>query len=350
MDVLRHVKARLPDYQPGDDAEPLSGGYLNCVWRVRGRPHPVIVKVAPPAIAAMPDVPLDPGRIVIEARSLRELAPGGRLATIASAAVRPPRLLDFDAQRHVLIMEDVGDYPDLGRWLQHEAQGEAAAGQVGRLVGQFIGTLHRCSYRDAHLAELFDNSPIQYTRLEVQYRAIRGLCERAGLADAEHLGETAVALGELLQKPGLCVIMGDLWPRSILVTPEGIRIIDWELAHFGRPCQDVGHLVAHLWMHRQRAATSEAAARVQAGLEAFLAAYRAALGTRFDAVFGEAGIRESAVHWGAEVLVRTAGAFKDGYLYEGLSLDTPEVRDAIALAAEHIRSPMAVATFAPHRD
>jgi 5-methylthioribose kinase len=217
---------------------------------------------------------------------------------------------------------------------------------VGQLLGQFIGALHLRSYRDGRLAEVFDNRTIQRTRLEVQYRAIKDLCERAGLPDADEIGRQAVALGELLLQPGLCVIMGDLWPPSILVTADGLRMIDWELAHFGRPCQDVGHLAAHLWMYIHSVPTEGAAAQARATLQGFLSAYRSALGHKFDELFGSEGIRESALHLGAEVLVRAVGAFQDGYLYDGLGLDDPQVREAVKVAAKHIRSPESMDTFA----
>lgn len=344
--VVEHLELRLPQFRITGDPEPLSGGYLNYVWRIKGDPEPVIVKFAPPHIASIPEIPLNPRRIVIEARCLHAFGPQGALAEAANDTVRPPRLLDFDECNHVLVMEDIGEPPGLGTWLQQEAHREHSAAEIGRHLGQFIGALHARSYKNQSLAKLFDNSAMQRTRLEVQYRAIRDLCIRAGLSDADALGTTAVALGELLQKPGLCVIMGDLWPPSILVAPGGLRIIDWELAHFGRPSQDVGHLVAHLWMQLHRASTESAAARIQATLRGFLASYRSTLGRRFDEVFGPEGIRESAIHLGAEILVRAVGAFQDGYLYEGLAPNDASVQEAAGIAAQHIRSPASVDTFA----
>ena len=344
--VLGHLGLRMPQFKIAGDPEPLSGGYLNFVWRVNGDPEPVVVKFAPPYIASIPEIQLDPRRIVIEARCLEAFGAHGALSAAGNDAVRPPRLLDFDERSHILVMEDIGEPPGFGTWLQQKAHREHSAAQIGHDLGQFIGALHAGSYNNQSLAERFDNTAIQRTRLEVQYRAIRDLCVRAGLSDAEALGRTAAVLGELLQKPGLYVIMGDLWPPSILVAPGGLRIIDWELAHFGRPSQDVGHLVAHLWMHIHRAPTKSAAARAQATLHGFLVSYRWTLGRRFDEVFGAAGIRESAIHLGAEILVRAVGAFQNGYLYQGLSPNDPSVQEAAGIAAQHIRAPASVDTFA----
>ena len=56
QEVLDHLRRRVPRFEPTAEPELLGGGYLNYVWRVRGHPEPVIVKHAPPYIAAKPDV------------------------------------------------------------------------------------------------------------------------------------------------------------------------------------------------------------------------------------------------------------------------------------------------------
>jgi tRNA A-37 threonylcarbamoyl transferase component Bud32 len=347
VDVLRHLERRLPRFEPTRDPEPLAGGYLNLVWRVPGRRRSVIVKHAPPYIVAHPEVPLDTHRMDIEARILRALAPGGTLAGVASPGVRPPHLLDYDEQDHVMVMEDVGECPDLGTWLHQWPRPECSQRDVGRLLGQFIGLLHVQSANDPRLAEAFDNASIQRTRLEVQYRAIGQLCHKAGLPDAVELGERAAAFGERLQGPGICVIMGDLWPPSVRVTGAGLRLIDWELAHFGRPSQDVGHLAAHLWMYAHRAPTEQAAAKAHAVFQQFLHAYRTALGERLERILSVGMVYECAIHMGSEILVRAVGSFQEGYLYEGLELNDRPIQEAIAVAAEHLRMPDDVNTFHP---
>jgi hypothetical protein len=44
--------------------------------------------------------------------------------------------------------------------------------------------------------------------------------------------------------------------------------------------------------------------------------------------------------------MRTTGAFQEGYLYEGLAVDAPVLQEAVHVAAQHIRSPERVDTFA----
>ena len=345
-DILQHLNCVLPDFEPRRMPELLTGGLVNYVWRVDGYPKSVVVKAAPPYVATVPDIRLDPWRIIIEGRMMAAFEPGGLLAGIGSAIIRPPRLIDLDEEQGILVMEYLDDNPDFGAWLFQNQYQEASGGDIGRIVGEFIGALHARSYNNQKMAQAFDNTPIQHVRLDSQYRGIKELCLRAGLPDADALGKEAVAFGKLLQQPGLCVIMGDLWPRSLLITAGGVRIIDWEFAHFGRPAQDVGHLAAHLWMHIHCAPNDDAAAQAQTALQGFLEDYRLALGPTFEALFGATGERESAIHFGAEVLVRALGAFQNGYLYDGLSLDDPKVKEAVGMAAAHLRASGNRDTFA----
>jgi 5-methylthioribose kinase len=341
--LLEHLRRRLPEFTATAAPERIRVGYLNYVYRVRGEPQPLIVKVTLPHIAAMPQVPLDQHRLDIEAFSLAAFELGGALEGVGRGAVRPPRPLDFDEHRHILVMEDVGEAPHLGTWL---VEGGVQR-KMGQLLGHFIAALHWESFADPQLAVDFDNSAIQCSRLKLHYGAVGEMCRKAGLPDADALGRKAVALGEELQGPGVCVIQGDLWPPSILITGDGLRIIDWELTHFGHPAQDVGHLSSHLWMHAQRAPTPQAAARAHATLRDFLSTYRLGLGSAFHEVFGAQGVRQSTVHFGAEILMRTTGAFQEGYLYEGLALEAPALQEAVQVAARHIRSPERMDTFEP---
>lgn len=343
-DVLQHLQKWCPAFEPTGAPVHLPEGNLNEVWRVRGRPASLIVKHAPPYVAAHPDIPLDPSRLLFEARALDTLSLEGRGARISTPVVRPPCLLDVRTDPHVLVMEDVGAHSTLGRWLQADGQRESAA-QVGKQLGRFIGRLHARTYWDEKMAERFDNRSMQTTRRAVQYEGVAEMARRAGLADANALGARAEDLGQRLLEPGVCLTMGDLWPPSVLVVESGLRIIDWELAHFGRPMQDVAHFAAHGWMQAHRAPNERTARAVRALMASFWAAYRKGLGATAEDLLTDRERIDSAVHVGAEILVRTVGPFQEGYLYEGFPPDAPVVREAVEVAASHLRSPEHVDTL-----
>lgn len=346
--ALAAIQEKFTDFVVAGEPEPLSGGLLNYVWRVKGRlpsnPESVIIKWAPAYIASSPEVWLDPARLIIEARAMSTLGPGGLLESTLPADMRLPRLYQLIESHNLILMEDLGHWPDLGRWLG-ESHPQVEAEAIGLSIGNFIGTLHKVTAHRPELAQSFDNKNIQRTRLEFQYENIQAYAQRAGLPDAADLGKRAVQFGQHLQQPGLCLIMGDLWPASVTVTAAGLRVIDWELAHYGRPAQDVGHLTAHLWMYVQRSPNPQIAANSRIMLQSFLSAYRGALGAEFVGIFGLDGVSESAIHFGSEILTRTVGAFQDGYLYGGLAHDHPAIREAVQTAAAHIRSPLENNTF-----
>jgi len=344
--ILEHIQQRIPDFTATAGPEPLSGGQMNYVWRVPGRGRSIVVKYAPPHIATLPDVPLNPERVMFEARCLALFRPGHPLAELARSGVRPPALLDIDAARHILIQEDVGPAPDLGRWLRAETSTAGQGAAFGAAIGQFIGDLHRRTFGDETLRQNFNNITIQESRLTGQYSRVGEYLRRGGISDATALGLRALELGQEFLQPGRCLIMGDLWPPSVLVAADGLRVIDWEFTHFGRPAQDVSHLAAHLWMHSHRAPSAQGAAASRAALDSFLHSYRQVLGNRLAKIVGAEGIRQCGIHFGAEILARTVGTYQPRYLYHGLSPQDAPMQEAVLVAAAHIRAPENAATFA----
>lgn len=334
-DIAAHLFRRLPELGPAGPPEPLAGGLLNHLWRVPLRSGTVVVKYAPPYLASAPEVPLDPGRITFEARALAALSPGGRLAELAGGRVRPPRLLDFDPEAAVAVMEDLGPLPHLGEALLAARRLE----QEMRALGRFIGCLHAATLGDAVAAAAFDSRAVQHARHQVQYRAVGEMLCEARVADASDLGARAADLGERLQRPGRCLLMGDLWPPSVLVSNAGLRVIDWEFAHFGQPAQDLGHLAAHLWMLAHRAPDLAAASAARDGWRSFAAGYSDGAGDRSDALLDAATRRDLGLHMAAEILVRVVGPFRAGFLYDRLAPADAPVTEAVAAAAALLRAP-----------
>lgn len=258
--------------RPMTGAVRLTGGLLNHVFRVSGADgRSVVLKHAPPHVAAAPQIALDPRRAAVEA--------------LALAAVGPPvapRLLAHEGA--TLVLEDLGPLPHLGDWL-------AGGGDPAVLdgLGRWLRRLHESP------VPAIDNRVVQQTRLAVQYEAVEGWLAAAGVPEAAVLGGRAVALGRRWLERGPAFVMGDLWPPSVLVAaPSRVHLIDWELAVAGWPAQDLGHLVAHL-------ALGAACDGLDPGLgERFLAAYGPLWERSGDELW---------VHAGAELLARSLGPF-----------------------------------------
>jgi len=327
--LLDYVAQALPRFRPQGQPRPLSGGNLNHVWRLEGQPKPLVIKQAPPYVAKQPDISLDPSRLLIEAAALQALAQGGPLAPVASDRARPPHPQHLDPQAHILIMEDLGELPDLALALR---RAQSQPKQLGQDLGQFIGQLHSQSLNDPHLARRFDNRAMQEGRDQVQYQQLGSLCRAAGLSGANTMGLRALSLGQSFLGPGQCLTQGDLWPASILVDDGRLRLIDWELCHFGQAAQDLGHFGAHCWMQAHRASDPEQAQRWRQVWEAFVTTYRAETTLGGESLLSEDNRCQSQWHAGAEIIMRCLGPFQAGYLYEELNHQQTHVQEALAQA------------------
>lgn len=339
QNLLDFVQKQLPWFEACSEPQRLAGGILNYVWRIEGKPRSLVVKYFAPHIASAPEIPLDRNRMLLEARCLQAFNNGGELETIATPQIRPPHLYYADETHHIVIMEEVkalyrNDLSAGGWGFQH-----ISGQQAGENIGGFIGRLHAQSCNQADFAQYFNNFAIQKTRWEVQYCAIGDLLAKANIPDARTLGQKAEALGEKYLTPGKTLVMGDLWPPSVMPTAPGLRIIDWEFAHYGYPTQDIAHFAAHLWMLAHRAKTAEIAQQANHLLNAFLRSYTEALGETRQQLLDSEEWQDCAVHFAAEILVRTVGRFQSGYLYDGLSLEAPEIQEAVEMAASHLRFP-----------
>ena len=352
--VTSHLAAALPDLGPYGTPEALLGGLLNFAWRVPAEGADggsVVLKVAPPHVADHPEIALDPQRIRFDAAALEALAPGGRLEEVASEHARAPRSLSFDADAHALVMEDLGARKDLAVWADDADKTNAT--QLGTELGAFLGRLHAQTLGATDLAKSFDNRAAQNTRQTVQYDAVEQILTELDTPDAAVLGAQAKALGEKLLEPGRCLIMGDLWHASVLVADREpgphAGIIDWELAHFGNPAQDLGHFGAHMWMltqHAERAAQRQTLAII---LTAFYEGYAEAAGDKLPELLAGNVLTDAATHAGCEILVRAAGAFTEGSPYEGMTRDDDPVREAVLHALALLRRPERAAFVTPLR-
>lgn len=335
--LIAYIKDSLPHFGSFGSPESLSGGLLNYVWRVPAQPHSLIAKYTPPYIASAPEIYMDAARSSFEAEALTWWSQHQS----TDDSIRPPHLLHASGERSVILMEDVGPAPDLAEALKHMSFQEANL--IGEQIGAFLGKLHFSTFQDESLAKRFQNEGVQNVRVAVQYNQLESL-ENARIPAAKEIANKIVSLGQKISKPGVCLIMGDLWPPSILLTQEGIRIIDWEFAHFGWPVQDVAHLVAHLWMQAHMANTHDSILAAQNCLFSFLKTYSAAFGEKF-------GLLESKefyfVHIGAEILARTIGNFQTGYLFDGLSMADVRMQTAVEFATQCILHPTADSFFGP---
>lgn len=332
--VLEIISKKLPSFTAVGEPLPVAGGNLNYIWRLQGKDRSIIIKHAPPFIASNPDVPLDAERIAFETKALQLFKNNELLSDLQTPEIRPPQLIAYESDNHVLIMEDLKTDHDISGLPADSLSPKKA----GELIGNLIGSIHLQTYQSDRLRDTFNNKNIQQVRSKIQYGRAGEYAQKGGIVDYKPLQNITTSLGRRMTEPGKCLIMGDLWPSSVLIKNDALRIIDWEFVHFGRPLQDVGHFSAHCWMQAHTADNLTSAKTFELLWHSFWKSYKQAAGDKLDKLFDQREYRDAATHTGAEILIRATGVFKGSYVYGSFPNDSKTIQEAVQKAAELIKA------------
>ncbi|KAG6004396.1 hypothetical protein E4U21_001116 [Claviceps maximensis] len=268
---------------------PLSGGTANFIYRAELETRlangaaEVLVKHGEGYVAQNPEFALTRLRCEIEVESLRLLSCSFPNVSWQAYDVGTPRVFFFDAQTSTQIQEYLPNAINLKAYaIRHyhsstRRDAKPQCVQLGQALGRWLRAFHgggggrdgqdaqKTQERKTMRELLGRNSEmralkktINYDRLLLQMDAFPGLvgsCERSVVQDI-----TDMAAAEMRDESRLDVVHGDFWTGNILLpdtaiqtdapapTATPIRIIDWELAHLGIQPQDVGQLIAELWL------------------------------------------------------------------------------------------------------
>ena len=333
--ISEYAQTQIPGFHFSGSIESVDGGLLNHVFRLSGEPNSVIAKYAPPYVASNHEMPLDPERLDFEARALGLFGKNNLLFSLSTNYLRVPQLIAHNAERHILFMEDAGRKTAS---LDQLPQAESDDIKTGTVLGHFIAGLHAKTSGVDRFARTMSNASIQKTRYMIQYQPSARYFLKTGIPDYESLGRTLELLGREFMKPGICLTMGDLWPRSLLWNGESWYLIDWEFSHFGSPAQDTGHLLAHLWMLEHQSTNPERATRFSEIRNAFIKAYQERIESLNPSLFSSEFKKQALLHAAAEILARTTGAFQHGYVYAGLEPNNSIIQEAVQKAANWVRN------------
>jgi 5-methylthioribose kinase len=115
----------------------------------------------------------------------------------------------------------------------------AAARQIAAAAGELLGRLHSGSWRQSAFAlALADRSYFEALRIDPYYRHL--VRNRSELA--QYLEPLIDSLAEHRQS----LVHGDFSPKNLLIWPEHLLLIDFEVGHFGDPAFDLGFFLTHL--------------------------------------------------------------------------------------------------------
>lgn len=334
-EIQKFIKVTVPEFEGSGTPVELSGGNLNYVWRIPGRSYNIIAKHAPPFIASNPEEMLNQDRLRFEAGALRLFDENGRLSFIPSKDISVPKFYGFDSKKNLLLMEDIGSESILFSEPMFRDHNDS----MPTILGNFIASLHRETAGDLFFKRSFQNLNIQKTRRQVQYKGVGQFLKNAGITPSSDAINNAERLGEELLMPGKCLVMGDLWPSSILIDGQKMRLIDWEFCHYGRPLQDVAHFIAHCRLHQEASDDLRRREELQKFCDHFLKSYRLSLGNDFSNLFDEKELRGFAIHYAMEILIRISGPFNPGYLFDSYPANHPKIQALAHEAYRYLENP-----------
>jgi 5-methylthioribose kinase len=266
----------------------VTAGNMNRVFIARGPLGSLAVKQAPPWVQVVgPEWPVDPGRIASEARTY------DRLAQRVPDSI--PEIVAFDAERYVLVMEDLSDLDVLRDALVRQVVSGRASVDIdyaglGRVVGRFVAELATSTSRpvlgDQAHAQLVDtaaNPELCRMTLDVvldePYREHDhnhwhpALDERVrALYGDERMHEAVAGIRHDFQTRHEALIHGDLHTGSVMIGwrdgAQRVVVFDPEFSFVGPIGMDLGLFWANLELAAIAAAAVGESALADARLEA----------------------------------------------------------------------------------
>jgi 5-methylthioribose kinase len=222
-------------------------GNMNLVLRAKTDRRSFIIKLAKPYVVKYPSIPAPLERIDTEYTYYQSMQGDDFLIK------KSPKIQDYKPERHLLIMEDLGELQDFTT-LYHQPNIEDST--LIELL-QYLSRLHQLT-----INEFPSNLPMR--KLNHEHIFILPFDQNNGLnldevqhglqdlADSIHqnlaLKKEALRLGEIYLSKGSSLVHGDFYPGSWMMSKEGLKVIDPEFSFVGNAEFDLGIMAAHLKM------------------------------------------------------------------------------------------------------
>jgi 5-methylthioribose kinase len=235
-------------------------GNMNYTLRVRTPARSFILKQARPWVEKYPQIAAPWERALIEGRFYEVVSAERRLAAMM------PKLLGLDSKSRIIALEDLGEAQDFTTLYQ----GAELDGALLDELATYLTRLHRGFISAAFKSDFANRAMRLLNHLHIFDFPLRedngldletftpGLHKAAqALKRNESYVSVVREMGELYLSDGEALLHGDFFPGSWLKTASGVRVIDPEFCFYGPPEFDLGVMVAHLYLTRQKAGLIE---------------------------------------------------------------------------------------------
>jgi 5-methylthioribose kinase len=230
---------------------------MNLVLRIETNQGSYILKQAKSYVRKYPQIPAPISRIEIEYQFLKQLDSDPFLASLS------PKVLHYDVQNHLMLLEDLGEGSDFLSLYRgnHQLKSE----EIKHLV-DYLMHLHQLEVTNfpatGAMRVLNHEHIFNYPFLEENGFDLDTI--QSGLQEASMpykidtcLKQVIQALGDRYLVDGKVLMHGDFYPGSWLQVSSGIKIIDPEFGGLGDAEFDLGVFLAHLDLSGQAEDLSE---------------------------------------------------------------------------------------------
>ncbi|KAJ7822677.1 kinase-like domain-containing protein [Mycena leptocephala] len=209
----------------------------------------VVLKYAPPYVAADPSQEMSVYRQVVEANALRYLTETLEIQDLLTQFpdLKIPQLIHRDATANVLWITDLGVSQTLSKFLA-TSPSETTVSEIAATLGTFIAQFWKITgHPSPETATLFTRPDKQDDPVYFLASTALKVMSHRGMPDADILSARICTAMQMKDTVEPCLGMVDFWPGSILISPDrSYGLVDWEYFGMSTPGAEMGMLVAHL--------------------------------------------------------------------------------------------------------
>ncbi|WP_298866241.1 phosphotransferase [uncultured Gimesia sp.] len=147
-----------------------------------------------------------------------------------------PRVLFEERENYLFAMEAIDEHHQVWKAVLLDGKFDP---QIARELGDYLSAIHRKSFlNEQYEARWGDWEIFDQLRIDPFYRFI-----------VKAHPEIKTWVDDLINDMSahrLCLVLADFSPKNILITDQGIHLVDFETAHFGDPAFDLGFFLSHL--------------------------------------------------------------------------------------------------------
>tara|TARA_R110002095_G_scaffold3683_1_gene11060 strand:+ start:1899 stop:2945 length:1047 start_codon:yes stop_codon:yes gene_type:complete len=229
--AVEYLKAnRFLDSEEAATAEALAWGVSNIVIRIhRSAGNDFVIKQSREQLRTQAQWFSHLDRIWRELEVMQELE-----NLLPEGVV--PRVLFEERENYLFAMDAIDEGHQVWKGVLLDGKYDL---NVARELGNYLSAIHRQSFlNEQYQTQWGDWKIFDQLRIDPFYRFI-----------VKAHPEIKAWIDDLIEEMSahrICLVLADFSPKNILITDQGIHLVDFETAHYGDPAFDLGFFLSHL--------------------------------------------------------------------------------------------------------